>query len=71
MNGSVLLKNIKRSSFVGMANENIYFDEKGDPPGRFVECFKYEQPTFYSFESNSKQKNLIKICNIECAKKCR
>lgn len=34
MNGSVLLKNIKRSSFVGMANENIYFDKKGDPPGR-------------------------------------
>jgi hypothetical protein len=34
VNGSQLLKNIKESSFKGIENEELYFDQNGDPPGR-------------------------------------
>ncbi|CAF0865551.1 unnamed protein product [Brachionus calyciflorus] len=36
LNGSELLESIRKISFFGITGEGIFFDENGDPPGRYV-----------------------------------
>ena len=53
VNGSQLLKHIKETKFVGILNQNIYFDSNGDPPGRYSlfycrTCFHF----YYSLKNN-------------------
>jgi hypothetical protein len=36
LNGSDFLKHIYKTRFQGVSGKEIYFDSKGDPPGRYL-----------------------------------
>nr|XP_033791519.1 metabotropic glutamate receptor 1 [Geotrypetes seraphini] len=50
INGSMFLEFLIKTSFIGISGEEVWFDEKGDAPGRYdIMNLQYIEPSHYDY----------------------